>query len=222
MKQQLAFDLPANVSLGPDDFFVSVANAKAYVMIMAPESWIESKLAIIGPPGSGKSHLARVFQHQRDALVFSADALDSDMPLPNFPVVIEDAERITPDGEEALFHIHNHMKQRRLPLLLTSSLAPGRWPIELPDLASRMQATSTVQIDDPDDRLLAAVLMKQFADRQLMPKPHVITYIASHIERSFAAASDIVNRMDSEALYNGARLNIPLARRLLDIKDDSE
>ncbi len=217
MAKQLNFDWPTRVALGPDDYFVSDANVHAYAMLKAPESWPEGKLALIGPHSSGKSHLARVFRHFFNANIISAAEFEVTDKLRSAPaVVVEDVEKLAEQSEEDLFHLHNHLRQRRVPLLLTSTLAPSRWEIKLPDLASRMQATSVVHIDDPDDRLLSAVLMKLFQDRQIAPKPQLIEYLAARIERSFITAAQIVDQLDREALAQGKPLSIALARTLLD------
>ncbi|WIV49996.1 DnaA/Hda family protein [Marivivens sp. LCG002] len=217
MAEQLNFDWPTRVALGPDDYFVSEANVQAYAMLKAPESWPEGKLALIGPKSSGKSHLARVFRHFFNASIISAANLEVTEALRSAPaLVIEDMETLGSDKEEELFHLHNHLRQRRVPLLMTSVKAPSAWTITLPDLASRMQATSVVSIDDPDDRLLSAILMKLFQDRQIAPKPQLIEYLSTRIERSFAAAAEIVDLLDREALAQGKPLNIMLARTLLD------
>lgn len=216
MPHQLAFDLPPQVAWGPNDFFVSTANAQAYAMVSNPAGWPEGKLGLIGPKGSGKSHLARVFCHFTDAEIHDATALPAD--LPRRAVVVENVDRLPKSAEETLFHLHNHLRAARLPLLLTAATPPVRWAIALPDLASRMQAAPTAQIDDPDDRLLMAVLMKHFSDRQLTPKPQLISYLANNIERSFAAAAEIVARLDAHALRTGEKINTSLAKQYLHIR----
>lgn len=216
MDRQLSFDWPARVALGREDFFVSDANAQAFTMISASDSWPEGKLAVVGPHASGKTHLARVFALTSGAHILSAADLTADMSPPATPnVVIEDMEQLPKAAEEAVFHLHNHLRGRGL-LLMTSDRAPSRWNIALPDLASRMQAASVVEVADPDDRLLAAVIMKLFQDRQISPPPTLPSYLASRIERSFAAAVDIVSRLDSAALASGRKVNEHLARGLLD------
>lgn len=211
---QLTFDLPPQVSLGPDDYFVSEANARAYAQVTVPESWPDAKLALVGPKGSGKSHLARVFQHQTGALVWQASALPRD--LPDCGVVVEDVQRLPYAAEETLFHLHNHLRARRLPFLFTADRAPARLSVRLPDLASRLQAATVAEISDPDDRLLMAVLMKHFADRQIAARPRLVAYLSDRIERSFAGAADIVARLDAEALASHEKISEKLARRLLD------
>jgi chromosomal replication initiation ATPase DnaA len=219
MPDQLAFDWPTGVALGPDDFFVSEANAQAFSMLATPDTWPEKKLALIGPKGSGKSHLARVFQAQSDALLIAANAFAPDFKTDIPTVIVEDMETLPAGSEEALFHLHNNMRAAGGTLLLTSLQPPSRWPIRLPDLASRMQATTVVQIANPDDALLSALIMKLFSDRQINPQPDLVKYLSSRIERSFAAAAAIVERLDAAALAQGRKINKSLAAELLDIAD---
>ena len=216
MPDQLAFDWPTGVALGPDDFFVSDANAQAYAMIGAPETWPEKKLALVGPKGSGKSHLARVFQGQSEAALIPASDFTVDDLTDASTVIIEDMETLPRSAEEAMFHLHNNLRAAGGALLFTSDRPPSRWPIALPDLASRMQATTVVQIDNPDDALLSALLMKLFADRQINPQPALVQYLATRIERSYATAADIVAQLDNAAMAQGRKINKALAAELLD------
>lgn len=221
MAEQLSFDWPARVALGREDFFVTIANASAFAMVSAPESWPEGKLVLVGPKGCGKTHLARVFAQSTNAVVMQAGDLAQMADLPSAKdVVVEDIETLPPEAEEPLFHLHNHLRGRGH-LLLTSDRPPSRWEIALPDLASRMQATTPARIADPDDRLLAAVIMKLFQDRQISPSGGLAAYLAARIERSFASAAEIVDRLDQAALSSGRNINEHLARSLLDNPDGS-
>ena len=92
---------------------------------------------------------------------------------------------------------------------------PAAWPISLPDLASRLRAAPSAAIAPPDDALLAGVLLKQFADRQLPVPPAVIAYLLSRMERSFAAAATIAARLDRAALSRGRPVTIALAREMI-------
>ncbi len=214
--EQLFFNWPTRVALGRDDFFVTDANASAYAMVSAPDSWPSGKLALIGPKASGKTHLARVFAQMTGAVILSAADLTDTTDTPRAGhVVVEDLQDLRPEGEEALFHLHNNLAGQGY-LLLTATIAPSRWSIALPDLASRMQGTAVARISDPDDQLLAAVIMKLFEDRQIAPTPGLVAYLSSRIERSFYAAQDIVARLDAEALSSGRKVNERLARALLE------
>ncbi len=215
MAEQLTFDLPAGVSLSAGDFFVSSANTAAFVMVTNPDGWPERKLVLTGPSGSGKSHLAGIFANQVGATTVQAADLTEDMQHPDTPMVVEDIEGLTTAGETVLFHLHNHLAQAKLPLLITAQTPPARWPIALPDLASRMQATTPAHIDDPDDELLKAVIMKLFADRQITYPPDLPDFLAVRIERSFAAAAAIVTALDETALREKRKVNRHLASQVL-------
>jgi len=221
MSRQLIFDLPRQVSLVHDDYFVSEANAHAYALVMAPDDWPNGKLALHGPKGSGKTHLARVFAQETGAEILSAAAITPSTLLSEAShLVIEDLEELPHHSEEALFHIHNDLSHRNGRLLLTAATPPSQWAVKLPDLASRLQATSSVSITDPDDQLLSAVLMKLFEDRQISVDIRLVSFLADRIERSFEAAQKIVAELDSEALARKRKINRALAAELLDQRGD--
>ncbi|EYD71021.1 DnaA ATPase domain-containing protein [Limimaricola hongkongensis] len=216
MAWQLSLDLPLAVALGPDDFILSDANRAAHGMVTAM-GWPEGKLALIGPPGSGKSHLARLWQVTSEAMILRAQDLGPSLPppAPGAAIVVEDIDRLPREAEVTLFHLHNRLAASGGRLLMTADLPPARLDIALPDLASRLQATAVARIDDPDDRLLGAVLAKHFADRQLVPAAGVIPYLAARIERSFASAAAVVERLDRMALAEARPVNRALARQAL-------
>jgi len=215
MAEQLIFDLPAHEALGPEDFFVSDANRDAVAMVTGPETWPENKLVLVGPPRSGKSHLARIFEGQTGALRLSA----YDLPVgfsPDCPIIVENMDRLPRAAEETMFHLHNAMRPKGLPLLMTARSAPSRWPIGLPDLVSRMQATTPIHIQEPDDDLLGVLIAKLFADRQVIPSPTVIRFIVSRMDRSFKFAADVVDALDKAALRDKSAVNTRLAGQVLD------
>lgn len=220
MPRQLSFRLPARPALGREDFFVSPANAQAVAMIEGWQGWPARKLTLIGAPGSGKTHLVHVWAELSGARIVTAEVLaEADIPdLASGSVAVEDADSIEaePVAEEALFHLHNLVLAEGHSLLITARTPPNRWPLALPDLASRMQAMPTVTLRPPDDSLLAAVMMKLMADRQLSPSPGTIPYLVRRIDRSFEAAHDIVERLDALALDTGRPITRSLAAMLLD------
>ncbi|KPP88178.1 MAG: ATPase involved in DNA replication initiation [Rhodobacteraceae bacterium HLUCCO07] len=219
MARQLRFDLPARTAHGREDFFVSPANAHAVAMIETWTDWPGRKLALIGPAGAGKTHLAHVWTTLSGAAIISArDLVRHDIPgLARTNLVIEDVPEIAGDtrAEEALFHLHNLALAEGRTLLFTAHTAPARWGLALPDLQSRMQGTTAVIIEPPDDDLLAAVLMKLFTDRQLSPTPDTIPYLLRHIDRSFDSARQIVTALDEAALDQRREINRRLAADLV-------
>lgn len=216
MALQLTFDLPVRPALGRGDFFVSPANALAVAQIDAG-GWPGGKLLLVGPPGAGKSHLAQVWARETAAEVLDAGALGAGPP-DGTAVVVEDADRIAGDraAETRLFHLHNHVLAGGGRLLITAATAPGRWGLALPDLASRMEATTVAALQPPDDALLAAVLVKQFADRQITVAPSLIPWLVRRMDRSFEAARALVAALDARALSKGGPVTQAMAREVLD------
>jgi chromosomal replication initiation ATPase DnaA len=180
-------------------------------------------LFINGSYGSGKTHLAHVWAAMTGGEILTAsDLRPEDIPAlaARRATVLEDAD----DGvdEDAMFHLHNLKAAEGNALLITATLPPSRWPLTLPDLKSRMEATPLAKLAAPDDDLLRAVLLKQFADRQLDVAPRVIDYLLPRIERSFDAAGRIVRDLDALALSEKSKVSLRLAARLLDDFDDQD
>ncbi|MEZ5686195.1 MAG: chromosomal replication initiator DnaA [Paracoccaceae bacterium] len=220
MSRQLAFDLPLKQAQGRDDFFVAPANALALATLDAPAGWPGRRMLLIGPEGAGKSHLAQIWADTHGAPVLAASALaEADIPaLARGPVVIEDAGAVAgrPACETALFHLHNLAQAEGGTLLLTAAAPPRDWGLALPDLASRMAALASVRIAPPDDALLAAVLVKLFADRQLVVAPGLIDWLVGRMDRSLATARRLVAALDARALAEGRKISRPLAAEVLD------
>jgi chromosomal replication initiation ATPase DnaA len=226
MAEQLSFRLPARPALGREDFFVSPANAAAADLVARDAEWPQGKLALTGPEGAGKTHLAHVWAAETGARIVAV----TDLPGADIPALaaatraaVEDADRIAdPAAERALLHLHNLLLAGGGRLLLTGRTQPARWPVALPDLASRLAATATAALAPPDDALLAAVLVKLFADRGIAVAPPLVAYLVPRIDRAFAAAHDIVDRLDRAALSEGRPVTRALAQRLLDKPESGE
>jgi len=217
MAEQLAFNLPVRSSLERGDFFLSQANAMALSRLDTPATWPLGKLVLVGPQGAGKTHLAHVWAEAEGAEVVKAAALGTlDLGAVDCGMAVDDADQVVKDQETLLFHLHNHLSAMGLPLLLTASSSPSRWSTSLPDLRSRMEGTDVVRIDAPDDALLSAVLLKQFADRQLDVSPAVIGWLVARMDRSFAEARRLVDVLDRAALSEKRPITQHLARRILD------
>ncbi|MFC3119315.1 P-loop NTPase family protein [Jhaorihella thermophila] len=219
MAEQLSFDLPRRTARAREDFFVSPANALAVALIDDWRNWPGGKLALSGPAGSGKTHLTHVWAAHTGARIVPAGDLTEDAvpDLAQGPVAVEDVPEIAADprAQAALFHLHNLVLAQGHRLLMTGRDAPRHWGLTLPDLQSRVEGAQNATLDEPDDALLAAVLAKLFADRQITPRPDVIPFLLLRVERSFAAAAAVVDHLDRGALKEGKPLTRQLAARLL-------
>ena len=221
MARQLPLSLPLREALGREDFLVAPANALAVRAIDDWPGWPNGKLALIGPAGAGKTHLAHVWAGEVQAEVVAAPTLHPDMLeglAAQKRVVVEDADTVAglPARERALFHLHNMVQAAQGQMLLTARTAPNRWALTLPDLASRMQAITTARLHPPDDALLSAVLIKLFNDRQITVSPALIRYLVARMERSFDAARSLVATLDARALAERRPVTRTLAAEVLD------
>lgn len=221
MTRQLALDLPVRAARGRADFLAAPSNAAALAAVEGWRDWPDGRLVLVGPEGAGKTHLVQVWADLCPGarVVAAADLAAADVPaLAEGPLAVEGGSAIAgnADGEAALFHLHNLMGAEGQPLLLTDRRAPALWPLDLPDLASRLQAMPVVRLDPPCDTLLSAVLVKLFADRQITVAPAVIAWLLLRMERSLSAAADIVVRLDAAALAEGRAVTVRLAARVLD------
>jgi chromosomal replication initiation ATPase DnaA len=174
-------------------------------------------LMLVGPSGSGKSHLGAIWARKAAARVVAAEAL-SRAPLVELAaaraLLIEDADRVGAE-EAALFHLLNLARESGAHLLLTARGQPDGWGLKTADLVSRLRLAPIVSLGAPDLDLTQAVLFKLFSDRQLMVDPSVVSYVALRIERSLDAARAIVAALDREALAQGKRVTRAMAAQFL-------
>jgi len=214
---QLTLDLPRDISRSRSDFRISASNAPAVGWIDRWPDWPSRTLALHGPAGCGKTHLVHLWCAQASGIILSGETVseglvDHLMSEHRYRIAIDNADRAC---ERALLHLYNFCLQNRGNVLLAARQAPAAWSVALPDLGSRLRAVLAIEIGLPDDALLEAVLVKQFADRQLSVAPEVVPYLLRHMERSFAAAADTAARLDSVSLRERRAITVRLAHRVL-------
>jgi len=225
--RQLILDLGHRTARGRSDYLVSESNAEAVAWIDRWPDWPARALVIWGAPASGKTHLGHVWCDVSGAeRILPDDVRASDagtLRQRNRCFFLDDADTLTGDanGEEALLHLYNYMLETDGALLLASEKAPAYWPVSLADLSSRMKALHGSGIAPPDDSLLAALLVKQFQDRQLRISEEVVAYLMPRMERSFEAVARIVAEIDAVALERLRPVTVPLVRDVLNQMDVS-
>ena len=220
MVKQLTLDLalpPPTYARG--DFVPSSGNHEAVAWIDRWPDWPAPALALSGPPGSGKTHLGRIWAARAGASVLDGSDLEgksvvdlTELSQANAALLVDRADRAP---ERALFHLYNLMRERGGHLLLVSELPPAHWRIGLPDLASRLRAAPAVTVAPPDDELLGSIILKQLADRQLHAGPGVVQYLVSRMERSAEVARRLVAALDRRALTERRKIDRRLAADVL-------
>ena len=223
--RQLTLDLPVETRFGREDFLVSPSNIDAFETFERWPAWPDRVLLLLGPTGAGKSHLGAIWAERAQARVIPACALASaDIPAlaSGGPILLEDVEAAR--GIEApLFHLLNLVRTTANSwLVITARSWPDGWGLRTPDLLSRLRLAPAVEIAEPDDALVRAVLVKLFIDRQLVVDTSVVEYLALRIERSLEAARSVVEALDREALTAGRRITRPMAGDVLRMLEASQ
>jgi chromosomal replication initiation ATPase DnaA len=216
--EQMTFSFATKPSYLAEDFLVSDCNRKAWMWMQPHHDWPAPVFLLRGMQASGKSHLAAIWAARSNAPILAANSLLLKKPPQEYfsggkTLVVEDIEQIL--HEPALFHLYNYAMHQEYSLLLTLNAATDWSHFQLADLRSRLQAAPQASIHEPDDMLLAALLIKHFSDRQLLWQESLITYLVPRMERSFASVSHIVSLLDAEALKSKQPLSVALARRVL-------
>ncbi|HWK94070.1 MAG TPA: DnaA/Hda family protein [Pseudolabrys sp.] len=215
--RQLVLALDHAISYAREDFLEGPSNEKALALVERWPDWPSRLIALVGPEGSGKSHLAAIWAAASGARVVSAKRLgETDLPqsLATGALVVEDLDATNGDGqgldERALFHLINLAREEGADILFTSRVSPPSLPVHIRDLQSRLRMLPVVELEAPDDALLRALLVKLAADRQLAVDAALVNFVANRIERSFAGAHRAVAELDEEAL----RRHRPVTRAL--------
>ena len=214
VNRQLRLQLGSQPSYRRESFIVSSSNAEAVRALDAWPAWHGGVLALTGPEGSGKTHLAQAWRAVADAAQLDGALPLLELPkLAGRPVLIEDADRADP---ETLFHLINMAAQPNAGLLLTARTAPATWTTTLPDLRSRLNALPVAELGPPDDELLEGVLQKFFRERLIRPSDDIFPYLVRRMERSVPVALAIVEKLDEASDAEQRPVSRALARQILE------
>ncbi|TAJ74349.1 MAG: chromosomal replication initiator DnaA [Phenylobacterium sp.] len=213
MARQLRLSLGREGPPSFDDFARGPSNADAVAAVQAWPAWRDGCLALVGPKGAGKSHLARAWAEAAGALILDPKTPDV-IAAAGRPVLLEDADRGV--STEGLFHLINLAARPGGGLLLTARTLPATWPTALPDLRSRLNALPVAEIGPPDDEVLEGVLRRFFRDRNIRPPAEVYPYLLARMSRSIPDAAEIVRRLDEAGDAGFRPVTRVLARQILD------
>ncbi len=211
--RQLPLPFPAEASYAEADFIPAPSNREAQAWLARPADWPYGRLVLYGPPGSGKTHLLHLWCARQQAGFWSGLALPPlTALLPDRGIAVDDADLA---DETALFHLINAAREAGRPLLLVGRHAPARWPTRLPDLASRLRASTAVAIGPAEDALLRPLLARLLAARQLDLPMALQTWLLDRLPREPVALVEAVARLDRAAMAQGRGVTRALAAAIL-------
>lgn len=209
-RDQLPLAFPHQPAYAAADFLEAPSNEAALAWLARTPDWPDHRLALWGEPGCGKTHLLRLWAGRLGAVLLEGPALRGLPALPTTGgVALDSADAMA--EEPALLHLLNATHEARLPVLLAARTPPARWPVRLPDLASRLRAVTSVEILPPEESLLRALLLRLLADRQLAVRPDLQDWLLLRLPRSPAALREAVARLDQAALAAGRAVTRPIA-----------
>lgn len=213
---QLTFKFPFKTTYYKKDFYVSNNNFNAYRLIESWPKWPSKNINIYGPGGSGKTHLANIFQDKMKAILINSSEIDNNTlkKIKNYECVILD--NFSNNIEENLFFsIINQIIQDNQYFLLNSRLPIKDIEVKLNDLKSRFQSFTELGIDLPTDDLLRVILTKCFSDIQIKVDIKLLEYILKNIERSYEKIYQFVKNIDNESLSTGKSISLNLIKKVL-------
>lgn len=220
MIKQYPLPLPPRSMMGFDDFLPATCNQEALRWIEAWPRWNEPYLLIQGPHGSGKTHLANLFQSRSQAHILEASDIESGdlrkIVSEQKALILDDAKDIVTSHQEVVFHLMNMVREKNIFLLMTSYEPPASWPLKLQDLRSRLLAIPHATIAAPDETLLSALLVKHFYDHQMTVSGDVIEYILARTERSFSAMRALVSILDRTSLSERRAITVAFVKHVLE------
>ena len=213
---QLLLDFDHNIEFNEHDYYVSRSNYLAFNLIKNWPKWERKILNISGDTFSGKTHLAKIFQYKSNALYLGHSDINEDVFKKiklNESIVIDDFEKIK--NENLLYSLFNLIYQDNKYLLILSNRTISKMNYSLDDLNSRAKNCIFAQIENPDDDLIFAIIVKSFSDRQIKLEKKLLEFIIKRIERSYGKIYEFIYKVDELSLKKKKPINLKTIREIL-------
>ena len=208
MNNQLIFDFPTSKIYLKEDFYITGSNSEVFNYLDSWPKWSKNMINIFGPHGSGKSHLASIFNKKVPSVMLDCNKLSNNIFIElksKQALIIENLRKEVP--EDLLYSIFNTINQENKYLVITSLNSINSYNFTLPDLNSRIKSMLGFEIKLPDDNLIFVILLKSFSDRQIKVEKKIIEYIIKRIDRSYESISKFVSLLDKNSLAKGKSFN---------------
>ena len=214
--KQLLFQFKNLKNYNTDDFFVSESNFFAFNLVLNWPNWGKNILNIYGEKYSGKSHLSVIFQNK-----FGANKIDAKNLNDNFLKQFKTHQNLIIENfdenidEKNMYSLINVVDRDNKFILINSTTPINQMNIKLKDLISRLNNCIFAKIDNPDDDLIHAILIKNFSDKQLQIKKKNIEYIIKNIDRSYEKIYEFINKIDQTSLKKKRPIDLKIIKEVL-------
>ena len=212
MTGQLIFDLPTSENYNPQDYFVSSSNNNAAKLIKIFPEWHNNGIVIFGPAKSGKTHIAHIWKSMANANLYDFKSnFDINKININGNCIFDNFDCITEKDEKSLFQIYNDIiKNKKFILILSGN---DNFSVKLRDLKSRIEALNSAILNNPDDKLIHAIVLKFFHDNQIIVAPDVINFILNRISRNFNEIQIFLNKLNDLSIKYKSKISIPFLNK---------
>ncbi|MDC0216125.1 DnaA/Hda family protein [Candidatus Pelagibacter sp.] len=212
----LNFDLEQNYH--NDDFYVNKSNFYAHDLINRWPKWEKNILNIYGEKYCGKTHLSKIFQKKFKAFKIQANDF-KDTNLKEFKVfqnlILDDFNENI--NEKLMYSLFNIADQDNKFILINSIQPINQLNFKLNDFISRTKNCLYAQIEKPDDKLMFAILLKNFSDRQITVEKKLIDFIIKHIDRSYEKIYEFIYKIDEISLKRKKSIDFKIIKEALKV-----
>ena len=213
---QLLFKFNHKQNFNYDDYFVSKSNFFAFQLIEKWPKWEKNILNIHGEKFSGKTHLVDIFLKKNKGKKIPTNQLDNNL-LKEFKlyenIVLDDFNEIF--DERLLYTLFNLVDSDNKYLIINSFIPINEMDFKLNDLKSRCKNCLFAKIDNPDDELMFAIILKNFSDRQIEIDKKLIDFIIKRIDRSYGKIYEFIYKIDELSLKKKKPINLKTIREIL-------
>ena len=213
---QLLLDFNYKNNFNNHDFYVSKSNFFAFSIIEKWPKWEKRIVNISGEKFSGKSHLANIFKSKTKALILNNKQIDDDIFKKiklHDCLIIDDFENNI--NEKLIYSVFNIVDQDNKFLLVNSIKPINEISFNLPDMRSRSKNCLFAKIENPDDELIFAIIIKNFSDRQIKLEKKIIEFIINRIERSYSKIYEFIYKVDEISLKKKKPINLKTIKEIL-------
>ena len=118
--------------------------------------------------------------------------------------------------EKLIYSLFNIIDQDNKFLIITSTKPISEINFQLEDLRSRTKNCLFANIQNPDDELMFALILKNLSDRQITLDKKLIDFIIKRIERSYGKIFEFIYKIDKISLKKKKSIDFKIINEALE------